>query len=94
MAMSRNGVNRPHRWLLSADAAIRAAQARYRDMDGIEIDAQPKIAPDTDGAWVQAWVWVPKDDVAKFAAPGWLEQQLVRGKPPSGRGRPMIKQGE
>lgn len=44
--------------------AILKAQAMYaRDSDdNIEVDGDASVSVNDDGTWVQAWVWVPKED--------------------------------
>ena len=45
-----------------SEAYINAAKENYGS-DDIEFDADCKVSESDDGAFVQAWVWVSKDDV-------------------------------
>lgn len=44
-----------------ADEALRERAAVQYASDDIEIDDVAYAAKSNDGAWVSAWVWVPKD---------------------------------
>lgn len=41
--------------------AVLKARAQWTS-DGLEIDDKPTCSRVEDGTWVQAWVWVPKED--------------------------------
>lgn len=45
-------------------ALINRARELYADKsdDNIEIDSNAQLSETDNGTWVQAWVWVPKDD--------------------------------
>jgi len=42
---------------------IDMARAMYQEND-IEIDDDAKISVAEGGAWVQAWVWIPEEELA------------------------------
>jgi hypothetical protein len=46
--------------LLDSEAYRKSAQAEYGCCENLSIDADAPVAIDAQGAWVQAWVWVPK----------------------------------
>lgn len=43
---------------------VQIAHDRYAEPsnDSIEIDPETVVSESDDGAWVMAWVWVPKED--------------------------------
>ena len=41
---------------------IYEARQLYRDCGYVEIDNDAKISDAEKGAWVQAWVWIDKND--------------------------------
>lgn len=43
------------------ESVVAEAHREYAN-DEISIDPDPKISEGEDGYWVQAWVWVPKED--------------------------------
>lgn len=44
-------------------AKYRAAAMKDHVDDDLQIDAGARVALGDDGAWVQAWVWVPHSDI-------------------------------
>jgi hypothetical protein len=43
---------------------IHAARSLYGS-DDIEVDGDAKVSRANDGVWVQAWVWVPKENTTE-----------------------------
>lgn len=39
------------------------AARRLREDDDTEIDERPKVSESDAGAWVRAWVWIPKSEI-------------------------------
>lgn len=46
---------------------VQIAHDRYAEPsnDGIEIDPETVVSESDEGAWVMAWVWVPKEDASE-----------------------------
>ncbi len=49
------------KWRQERAATIQKARDRYAS-DVLEIDADPLLAPCTEGTFVNAWVWVPNEN--------------------------------
>jgi len=47
-------------------AAIVAAQAKYHEDGSIEIDSNAEVSMSGDGAYVQAWVYVSRDEMDEY----------------------------
>lgn len=50
---------------LATEAEIERAREMYAygSGDDIEIDTDAHTSPTDDGTWVQAWVWLPREEV-------------------------------
>lgn len=48
-----------------ASLAERAAARRLYESEDIQIDGDACSSPADVGAWVQAWVWVPAEDIER-----------------------------
>lgn len=48
---------------------ITAADARYGKVGELDIDEDPQVEITDTGAWVEAWVFVPNDQIKAAATP-------------------------
>jgi hypothetical protein len=55
---------------LKSDEQYRGrAREMYQEEGRVEVDAEARVSASNDGAYVQAWVWVPSEELGPSTAP-------------------------